>query len=240
MLHDGLNRCLRRDIITSSGGTCIPAFSSCDSMEQSATQGQPFMFPPTIDPALAAFCGAESGLCSEKCGLLWTSRCSSAMLWTSVDFMSKNMDSRQNTLDRLRALRVEKPVTQMGQIRWVWPEITAALALGHSLTTVHQRLQEVGIQISYRRLSLYIGRLRREDAARSPVPVTAFSDIAAPINGPTPPPVPLQSIASPETITEPHAEEPAGRDPLANLRKYANSRPGFQWDEAPPDKEKLF
>jgi hypothetical protein len=160
------------------------------------------------------------------------------MLWTSVDFMAKNVDSRQNTLDRLRALRAEKPITQMGQIRWAWPEITAALALGHSLTTVHQRLQEVGIQIPYRRLSLYIGRLRRENAVRPPVPVTALSDIAAAIDAP--PPVPIQSIPSPETIAKPHAEKPAGRDPLANLRKYANTRPGFQWDEAPPDKEKLF
>jgi hypothetical protein len=39
------------------------------------------------------------------------------MLRTSVDFMVKNVDSRQNTLDRLRALRAEKPITQMGQIR---------------------------------------------------------------------------------------------------------------------------
>jgi hypothetical protein len=26
----------------------------------------------------------------------------------------------------------------------------------------------------------------------------------------------------------------------ANIRKFANTRPGFQWDEAPPDKDKLF
>jgi len=154
--------------------------------------------------------------------------------------MAKIVDSKQNALNRLRALRAEKPITQMGQTRWAWPEISAALALGHSLTTVHQRLQEVGIQIPYKRLSLYIGRLRREDATRPPIPVTALSDIAAPIAAPMPPPVPLQSIPSPETITKPHAGKPAGRDPLANLRKYANTRPGFQWDEAPPDKEKLF
>jgi hypothetical protein len=152
--------------------------------------------------------------------------------------MAKNVDSPRNTLDRLRALRAEKPITQMGQTRWAWPEIKAALAVGHSLTTVHERLQEVGIQIPYRRLSLYIGRLRREDAARPPVSVAAFSDMAATIDGPTLPPVLLQSIPSPET--KPQAGKPADRDPLANLRKYANIRPGFQWDEAPPDKEKLF
>jgi hypothetical protein len=154
--------------------------------------------------------------------------------------MAKIVDSQQHALNRLRALRGEKPITQMGQIRWAWPEIAAALACGHSLTTVHQRLQEVGIQIPYRRLSLYIGRLRRENAARPAVPLTALSDIMAPIDAPTLPPVPLQSIPSSEMITKPNAEKPAGRDPLANLRKYANTRLGFQWDEALPDKKKLF
>jgi len=150
--------------------------------------------------------------------------------------MAKIVDSRQNALDRLRALRAEKPVTQMGQIRWAWPEVRAALALGHSLTTVHQRLQEVGIHIPYRRLSLYIGRLRREESASPRVPVTAAPDIPAPVGSRPSIPVP----AAQQTITDSAPEQTAGRDPLANLRKYANSRSGFQWDEAPPDKDKLF
>jgi hypothetical protein len=86
--------------------------------------------------------------------------------------MAKIVDSQQHALNRLRALRAEEPITQIGQIRWAWPEIAAALACRHSLTTVHQRLQEVGIQIPYRRLSLYIGRLRRENAARPAVSLT--------------------------------------------------------------------
>jgi hypothetical protein len=164
------------------------------------------------------------------------------MLWIPEDSMVKTVDSQQNALNRLRALRAEKPATQMGQIRWAWPEISAALSCGHSLTTVHQRLQEVGIQISYKRLSLYIGRLRREAAAHPPVPVTPACDTGVT----TEIPVPLQTPAAPAplsasaTVNGSHLEEPVGRDPLANLRKFANTSPGFRWDEAPPDKDKLF
>ncbi len=154
--------------------------------------------------------------------------------------MAKTVDSRQNALDRLRALRAEKPATQMGQIRWAWPEISTALSIGHSLTTVHQRLHEVGIEIPYKRLSLYIGRLRREGATRHPV--TPHPDIA-------PPGAEAQKPTSSEVSPLPTASEPTGNftpeeapghDPLANLRKYANTRPGFHWDEAPPDIDKLF
>jgi hypothetical protein len=156
--------------------------------------------------------------------------------------MAKTVDSHKNALDRLRALRAEKPATQMGQVRWVWPEISAALSCGHSLTTVHQRLQEVGIQIPYKRLSFYIGRLRREAAAHPPVSVTPISDTGVGPETPVPirrPALPVP-VSPPATISVSHPAESAGRDPLANLRKFANTRPGFHWDEAPPDKDKLF
>jgi hypothetical protein len=65
-------------------------------------------------------------------------------------------------LSRLTVLPSEKPSTKMGQVRWAWPEIRAALASGHSLRTIHSRLNEVGIEIGYRTLSLYIGRLERQ------------------------------------------------------------------------------
>lgn len=54
--------------------------------------------------------------------------------------MAKIVDSPDIARSRLRALRAEKPTSQMGQIRWAWPEVKAALEHGHSLTTVHQRL----------------------------------------------------------------------------------------------------
>ena len=70
--------------------------------------------------------------------------------------------SREQLLERLRSLPAERPATKMGQVRWAWPEIQAARAAGHTLQRVHQRLKDAGIEIGYRTLSLYIGRLSRE------------------------------------------------------------------------------
>src|SRR4051812_33566240 len=138
--------------------------------------------------------------------------------------MAKNVDSLDIARSRLRALRAEKPASQMGQLRWAWPEVKAALEHGHSLTTVHQRLAEVGIEIPYRRLSLYIGRLRREEADNhGPVAATVPARPAEP--RPNPP------IA---------ANQPADRDPLVTLRRLSTGRPGFRWEVAPPDRDKLF
>jgi hypothetical protein len=70
--------------------------------------------------------------------------------------------SRERLLARLRSLPAERPTSKMGQVRWAWPEIQAARAAGHTLQRVHQRLHDAGIEIGYRTLSLYIGRLARE------------------------------------------------------------------------------
>lgn len=146
--------------------------------------------------------------------------------------MAKNVDSLDIARSRLRALRAEKPATQMGQLRWAWPEVKAALEHGHSLTTIHQRLAEVGIEIPYRRLSFYIGRLRREEAN---------SDGSAALAPPAQQTVGAIPTAVPAPPSSPsRATQPSERDPLANLRKLSTARPGFQWDEAPPDKDKLF
>lgn len=144
--------------------------------------------------------------------------------------MAKNVDSLDIARSRLRALRAEKPASQMGQLRWAWPEVKAALEHGHTLTTVHQRLTEVGIEIPYRRLSFYIGRLRREEAENGGASVAA-----APDGQPVVPASPRSRSPLPVVV-----DQAGERDPLANLRKLSTARPGFQWDEAPPDKDKLF
>ena len=72
----------------------------------------------------------------------------------------------QLDFSRLAALQSELPTTLMAKLRLAWPEIKAALERGHSLKVIHGRVNESGIAISYRRLSFYIGRLRRTDATR--------------------------------------------------------------------------
>jgi hypothetical protein len=79
---------------------------------------------------LGCFLWVGCGLSVEKCGLLWTYRLKYEILWIPENLMAKILDSHQDTLSRLRALRAEKPATKMGQVRWAWPEISAALSCG--------------------------------------------------------------------------------------------------------------
>src|SRR6188472_3329637 len=103
--------------------------------------------------------------------------------------------NRKLDLSRLRELRNESPTTLMGMVRMAWPEIRAALDRGHTLKLVHARLNEAGVPISYRRLSLYLGRIRREGVRELP-PVTATK------TGRNTEPVPT-SAPEPATPTKP-------------------------------------
>lgn|SRR5689334_12084346 len=64
-------------------------------------------------------------------------------------------------LPNLRKLLSERPMTKMGQIQAAWPEIREALQTGHTLKSICERLRADGVEIQYKRLSEYIGRLRR-------------------------------------------------------------------------------
>ncbi len=152
----------------------------------------------------------------------------SLTLLTSVGFMAKAVDSASTDLSRLRALRGEKPATQMGQVRWAWPDIKAALELGHSLKTIHQRLNESGIPIGYRTLSLYLGRVRRQGTGK-PAPQMSGRSTS-----------PIPRPADPEYDAGSSTKPSVKRDPLANLRELNRKRPGFHFDEGPPDLKKLI
>jgi len=56
-------------------------------------------------------------------------------------------------IKRLRALQDEVPKTRIALVRLVWSDVKAALNRGHSLTAVHQRFADAGLDITYRRLS---------------------------------------------------------------------------------------
>jgi Family of unknown function (DUF5338) len=143
--------------------------------------------------------------------------------------MAKAVDSASTDLSRLRALRGEKPATRMGQIRWAWPDIKAALELGHSLKTIHQRLHESGIQISYRTLSLYLSRVRKKEAGK---PGSQIASQSASL--------PVLPSAESEVNKEASSKPLSKRDPLGSLRELNQKRPGFHFDEGPPDLSKLI
>ena len=128
--------------------------------------------------------------------------------------------SREQVLTRLQNLSAERPTTQMGQVRWAWPSIQAALAAGHTLQLVHKRLNEAGIGIGYRTLSLYIGRLEREHAMGRTHDVTAARHAEKTSPYPSRPQVGVARA------------EQAVQDPFANIRREREKKKstGFEYD----------
>jgi len=128
--------------------------------------------------------------------------------------------TREDVATRLRHLSAEKPTTKMGQVRWVWADIQAALAAGHTLRLVHERLNEAGIGISYRTLSLYIGRLERERPSGSTQELTAERGAKN-----------AAAVALPVTGLVGEVKRP-GRDPFANIRmeRERKRNAGFEYD----------
>ena len=77
--------------------------------------------------------------------------------------------SDRGPLCPVEMLAREKPTQLMAQLLAVWPEVQEALKVGHTLRVIHQRLNLVGVPISYKLLSLYRGRIeRRKKASAGP------------------------------------------------------------------------
>jgi hypothetical protein len=128
----------------------------------------------------------------------------------------------KRALSPVAELASEKPATLMAQLRAVWPEVERALEVGHTLRVIHRRLSQMGIPITYRRLTVYRGRLQREKEK----------------NG--------RSLAKAQTVILPIAAGADGRpgsktfDPLFNFREQEKKRVVWQYPPGPPDESKLI
>jgi hypothetical protein len=68
------------------------------------------------------------------------------------------------TRSRFVSRRSEKPATKAGQIRALWPDIEAALAVGQTVKTICAWLAEdAGIILGVTSLTSYISRIRRRE-----------------------------------------------------------------------------
>lgn len=126
----------------------------------------------------------------------------------------------------LSVLIEAKPQTKAGQVQWLWPQVKSALREGHKLKQVWQCLVEDGLEISYSRLRWYVARLKRLEAAGADLPGTNWKTQVAEAKG--------------KSVSESSIPESPKRDALANLRQRMNKRPGFEFDEGPPDETKLI
>jgi hypothetical protein len=131
--------------------------------------------------------------------------------------MGTGIPSDKRPLAAIEALAREKPTQLMAQLRAVWPQVQQALEAGHTLRLIHKRLNMAGVEISYKRLIVYRGRIER----RKKGPAAAESP-----NTPTP-------ATSPDSI-------PPAFDPLANFHAQEKKRVAWQYPSGPPDESKLI
>ena len=123
---------------------------------------------------------------------------------------------------QLSSLVEGRPQSKLGQVRHLWPEIKAALRDAHQLKQVWECLVWVGIELSWSKFRTYIVRLRKLEAAGADMPRRGAD---------------LVETAS---LRRGSQSDSPKRDVLANLRERINSRPGFEFDERPPDLKKLI
>lgn len=113
----------------------------------------------------------------------------------------------------LTAFASEKPATKTGLIRLLWPKISACLDAGHTVRAVHARLQLDGVNIPYSTLCAVVAALRSdEDLARR---------TAEPSGG----------------ERKPQRSHSQSSDPLRNVKRMMESRPGFDYTGTLPDEE---
>jgi len=134
--------------------------------------------------------------------------------------------SRTTGSRHLLKLIDEVPKFKSAQIRRLWPQIKAALREGHTLKRIWECLNDDGVQLSYAKLRWHVATLRRLESEGVEIE-----------GGGTEAQV-TRSITAP-TRTTSDSDAPK-RDPLANLRERMNKRPGFEFDERPPDPRKLL
>jgi len=153
-----------------------------------------------------------------------------------VNSKRSGTDKTEGVLESIRKLKDEKPKSLMGQIRWMLPDIEAALDSGHSLTDIHAMLNKHGIEIPYKQLSLYMGRIRREEEKR---PRRSRSNEPSASIAPRELTTPRSTDAAVTTLPISTGEKVPllKTDPLANLKQKKPSVPNFS---GTANKEELY
>ncbi len=143
-------------------------------------------------------------------------------------------------IKRLRALQDEVPKTRIALVRLVWSEVKAALNRGHSLKSVHQRLADAGLDITYRRLSQCVTRLRREEK-RFGLPPKAEGKARHALDSSV-----ALARAGDDRLTRLEAKQERGSAPsstvdaLADFRERTARAKTFEFEPGPPDESKLI
>jgi hypothetical protein len=110
----------------------------------------------------------------------------------------------------LETLAAAPPKLKAALIRSLLPGIEAAVNSGQSLKDIWEALETEGLQVSYHTFHMAVWRAKRKRTATSG---WGKQDKTSQAEGP--------GEARVEAVEE--------RDPLANLKRLEENRPGFQW-----------
>lgn len=143
-------------------------------------------------------------------------------------------------IKRLRALQDEAPKTRIALVRLVWKEVRSALNRGHSLKAIHQRLTDAGLDITYRRLSQCVSRLRREEKRFGLPPKIAGKLRTGPDSSAASTSVGDDRISRIEGPEEQKPAQATTADPLADFRERTAKTRTFDFEPGPPDESKLI
>lgn len=118
---------------------------------------------------------------------------------------------KPNELPQLAELATEVPARRIGLIRYLWPSIRACLEAGHTVRSVQARLSADGLQIPYSTLCWAIANLKNSG--------------------------PAQERTARQIAGENESVPALTNDPLGNLRRIVQSRPGFDYSGTMSDEE---
>jgi len=139
-----------------------------------------------------------------------------------------------NARSRLARRRAEKPSTKAAQIRALWPDIEAALAVGQSMKTICAWLAEdAGITVGVTSLTSYISRIRRREEAKPHLERVPERSARVPLQSTAIASLPVPALIGPQSAIR-------NPDPLANYRASLAKRPGFNYHPATPEDEKTL
>jgi hypothetical protein len=116
----------------------------------------------------------------------------------------------------LTAFTGQMPKTRIGVLRLLWPTIQACLDGGHSLRDIHRMLRLDGFEMAYSTLCWAVAILRQNEQRAAAGPKQGGG---------------LTATGKPGKAGDP--------DPLLNLRRLSERRPGFEYSGTLPD-EDLF
>jgi hypothetical protein len=110
----------------------------------------------------------------------------------------------------LEQLAATPPKRKAALVRSLLPGIEAALTSGQTLKDIWEALETEGLQVSYHTFHMAVWRAKRKRTATS-----GWEKQDKP--------------SEPQGYGEAGVEVAGERDPLANLRRLEENRPGFQW-----------